>query len=118
MWHGWADQNIAPQNSINYYNSVVADQGDEAKTQEFLRLFMVPGMGHCSGGPGTDKFDGLAALDQWVDKGVAPTQIAAAHMTAGKVDRTRPLCPYPQVEQYKGSGDVEDAANYVCAVPK
>jgi feruloyl esterase len=118
LWHGWADQNIAPRNSINYYNRVVADQGDEAKTQEFLRLFMVPGMGHCSGGPGTDKFDGLAALDQWVDKGVAPTQIAAAHMTAGKVDRTRPLCPYPQVEQYKGSGDVEDAANYVCAVPK
>ena len=62
MYHGWADQNIAPQNSINYYQSVVADQGDEAKTQEFVRLFMVPGMGHCSGGRGPDKFNALAAL--------------------------------------------------------
>ena len=118
MWHGWADQNIAPQNSINYYQSVVADQGDEATTQEFLRLFMVPGVGHCSGGTGPDKFNALAALDDWVAKGKAPTQIIASKVKDGKAALTRPLCVYPQVEQYKGSGDVNDAANFVCAVPK
>ena len=118
MWHGWADQNIAPQNSINYYQSVVADQGDEATTQEFMRLFMVPGVGHCSGGTGPDKFDALAALDDWVAKGKAPTQIIASKVKDGKAALTRPLCVYPQVEQYKGSGDVNDAANFVCADPK
>ncbi len=118
MWHGWADQNIAPQNSINYYESVVADQGSEKVTQDFLRLFFVPGMGHCSGGTGPDKFDALAALDQWVEKGQAPTQIVASKVEAGKTVLTRPLCVYPQVEMYKGSGDVNDAANFICADPK
>jgi feruloyl esterase len=118
MYHGWADQNIAPQNSINYYESVVADQGSEKATQDFLRLFFVPGMGHCGGGTGPDKFDALAALDQWVEKGQAPTQIMASKVDGGKTVLTRPLCVYPQVETYKGSGDVNDAANFVCAVPK
>jgi feruloyl esterase len=117
MWHGWADQNIAPQNSINYYNSVVASQGSEAEAQEFVRLFMVPGMNHCSGSAGPDTFNALAALDQWVEKGTAPTQIAASKATAGKTVFTRPLCPYPQVETYKGSGDINDAANSICADP-
>lgn len=118
MYHGWADQNIAPRNSINYYNIVIADQGSEAKTQEFLRLFMVPGMNHCSGGAGPDTFDSLTALSQWVEKGTAPDQIPASKVTAGKTVYTRPLCPYPQVATYKGSGDINDAANFACANPK
>ena len=112
LWHGWADQNIAPRNSINYYNSVVADQGSEVKAQEFVRLFMVPGMNHCSGGAGAGTFNALAALEQWVEKGTAPAQIAASKVAAGKTEFTRPLCPYPQVETYKGSGDINDAANF------
>jgi feruloyl esterase len=118
LWHGWADQNIAPQNSISYYESVVADQGGEQETLDFLRFFLAPGMGHCSGGTGPDKFDALAALDKWVEKGEAPTQIIASKLEAGKVVRTRPLCVYPQVETYKGSGSIDDAASFTCAAPK
>lgn len=118
LWHGWSDQNIAPRNTINYYSSVVADQGSEAKTQEFLRLFMIPGVGHCSGGAGPDTVNWLAALEQWVEKGTAPTQVPASKMVGGKTTFTRPLCAYPQVETYKGSGDINDAANFACALPK
>ena len=117
MWHGWADQNIAPKNSINYYTSVVADTGSVEETQEFMRLYMVPGMGHCGGGTGTTTFNMLAALEQWVEKGVPPEAIPASHMTAGKADRTRPLCPFPQVAVYDGSGSTDDAANFVCTNP-
>jgi feruloyl esterase len=75
---------------------------------------MVPGMGHCGGGDGTSTFDMLSALEQWVEKGSAPDRINASHMTNGTADRTRPLCPYPQVAAYKGSGDTNDAANFIC----
>jgi feruloyl esterase len=118
MYHGWADQNIAPRNSINYYNSVIADQGSEAKTQEFLRFFMLPGVGHCSGGAGPDTVNWLAALEQWVEKGTAPAQIPASKVKDGKAVFTRPLCVYPQVETYKGSGDINDTVNFACAAPK
>ena len=118
MYHGWSDQNIAPRNSINYYQTVVETVGDESKTQNFLRLFMAPGMQHCNGGPGPDTFDSLAALEQWVEEGNAPEQIIASHLTDGEVDRTRPLCPYPQVAQYTGEGSTDDAANFVCANPQ
>lgn len=118
MYHGWNDQNISPRNSIAYYQSVVDVMGGEKPTQDFLRLFMLPGMGHCSGGAGPNTFDSLAALEQWVEKGTAPVQILASHLTAGQVDRTRPLCVYPQVETYKGSGSIDDAANFSCASPK
>jgi feruloyl esterase len=117
LWHGWADQNIAPQNSIHYYNNVVAVVGDEAKTQEFLRLFLVPGMGHCSGGAGPTTFNALAALEQWVEEGIAPTELAGSHVTSGKVDFTRPICLFPWVAVYSGSGDNTDAANFNCAAP-
>jgi feruloyl esterase len=75
---------------------------------------MIPGMNHCQGGNGTDKFDGIKALAQWVENGTAPDSIIASHQTAGKVDRTRPLCPYPQTAAYKGSGSTDDAVNFVC----
>jgi feruloyl esterase len=75
---------------------------------------MMPGMTHCAGGDGPSSFDPLGALEQWVELGKAPEQITASHMTNGKADRTRPLCPYPQVATYKGSGSTDEAANFVC----
>ena len=125
VYHGWSDASIPPMNSVNYYESVVSHLGARrsreqalAKTQDFFRLFMVPGMNHCSGGPGTDNFDMLTALETWVEKGVAPARILASHLTGGKVDRTRPLCPYPQVAAYSGSGSTDEAANFVCRAPR
>ena len=118
MLHGWTDQNIAPRNTINYYQSVVETMGGVEKTQDFMRIFMVPGMNHCEGGAGCDKFDALGALEQWVEKGAAPDKIEAAHVADGKTVFTRPLCPYPQVAQYTGKGSTEDAANFTCVNPK
>ena len=114
MWHGWNDQNIAPRNSINYYNSVMDVMGSKAETQNFLRLFMAPGMEHCQGGVGPNTFDSLTPLAQWVENGVAPAQIIASNSDRGI---TRPLCPYPQVAKYKGSGSTNAASNFVCANP-
>jgi feruloyl esterase len=114
IYHGWADPGISPRNSVNYYESVV-DKIGAAKASKSIRLFMVPGMGHCSGGDGTDRFDAVAAIDQWVEKGKAPDSIAASHQVrGGAVDKTRPLCPYPQTAQYKGSGSTNEAVNFVC----
>ena len=78
---------------------------------------MVPGMAHCNGGDGTSNFDMLAALEQWKEQGKAPEQIAASRVRDGKVDRTRPLCPYPEVAKYKGTDSTDDAANFSCAMP-
>ena len=114
MYHGWADPGIPPLNSVHYYESVVDTLGGPAKASGSIRLFMVPGMGHCRGGDGTDTFDPVAALDPWVSAGHAPERIVASHSTRGAVDKTRPLCPYPQVATYKGTGDTNDAASFVC----
>jgi feruloyl esterase len=78
---------------------------------------MVPGMGHCAGGDGPNTFNAMDALSQWVEKGKAPEQMVASHSTRGAVDRTRPLCPYPQVAQYKGTGSTDEAANFSCKLP-
>jgi feruloyl esterase len=86
----------------------------DAQTRDFYRLFMVPGMFHCSGGPGCNTTDWLAAVMDWVEKGKAPAQITGAHVEAGKTTRTRPLCPYPTVARYKGAGSIDDAANFAC----
>jgi len=117
MYHGWADQAIQPENSVNYYESVVAAMGGQEKTQQFLRLFMAPGMTHCQGGAGPNVFDAVASLEQWRENGVAPEKIIATHSTSGAIDNTRPLCPYPQAAIYKGSGNTTDAANFVCGNP-
>ena len=117
MYHGWSDQSIAPRNSINYYNRVMKTMDAAAKTTEWLRLFMVPGMAHCRGGQGPNSFDAVGAIEQWVEKRQAPDQIIASHSTDGKIDRTRPLCPYPQVARYKGTGNTDDAVNFVCKAP-
>lgn len=148
-YHGWADSDITPFATLSYYNTVVAAQGRAGgnatagarqssngsalgKTQAFYRLFMVPGMGHCGGGPGPNQFgqtggdgaadhDVVAALEQWVEKGVAPTKIIATKYVDNDrtkdVQMTRPLCMYPSAARYKGTGDTNDASNYVCADP-
>jgi len=112
QYHGWADPQITPGSSVDYYQSVLDTMGNKVKDN--YRLFMVPGMGHCGGGDGPASFDMLAALEQWVEKGKAPDSIPAAHLTNGQPDRSRILCPYPQVATYKGSGDTNDAANFSC----
>jgi feruloyl esterase len=120
-YHGWSDPDITPLNSINYYESVMRAPGDVhglQNTLEFYRLFMVPGMQHCQGGPGATNFDMIEPLDLWVSNGTAPAKVIASHRTNGAVDRTRPLCPYPQEAQWKGVGSTDDAANFICALPR
>jgi feruloyl esterase len=118
-YHGWNDQLIPTPNSINYYESVVVVLGDYEQTAQFFRLFLAPGMTHCGGGQGPAIDAGLAllALEQWVEQGIAPTQILASHLTGGVVDRTRPLCPYPQVALYRGTGSIDEAQNFRCSLP-
>jgi len=114
IYHGWADQNIPPRESVNYYQSVVKTMGME-KVGDAIRLFMAPGMGHCGGGQGPNEFDALAVLEQWREDGKAPSAILASQVKEGHVLRTRPLCPYPQIATYKGTGSVDRAENFVCA---
>jgi feruloyl esterase len=116
MYHGWSDPRVTPLNSVMYYNSVVKAVGKD-KAARSIALFMVPGMNHCQGGVGTDTFDKLKVLEEWVELGMKPSRIPASHLTDGKIDRTRPLCPYPQVAKYKGTGSIDDAANFVCRAP-
>jgi hypothetical protein len=133
LYHGWSDAAIAPVNTIQYYQSVVAKMGAK-DTNAFVRLFMVPGMQHCGGGPGPSSFgqgsvaqgdpqhDMARALENWVEGGASPEQIVATKFNtaanpASGVARTRPLCAYPKVARWKGDGSTDDAANFVCADP-
>lgn len=113
-WHGWNDQLVAPESSLAYYAEVSRVAGG-APPDDFYRLFMAPGMMHCRGGSGPDTFDMVSALEAWVEQGRAPTRIVAAQLAGGGVVRTRPLCAFPQVAKYSGSGSINDAANFVCA---
>lgn len=129
VYHGWDDPAIPAINTVNYYQSVLAKMG-QGEADSFVRLYMVPGMQHCGGGPGPDSFGGSvqqtfddpqhsmhAALEQWVEKGAAPSTIIASKFSAEDKQNpkmTRPLCAYPQAAKYKGSGDKNDAANFVC----
>jgi tannase/feruloyl esterase len=132
LYHGWGDDAISPLNTINYFKLVVdkttggpkaADalapedakfQQAAQKTGDFMRLFMVPGMNHCGGGPGPNTFDALSALSSWVEKKQPPDMLLGTHLTNGTPDLTRPLCPYPQAAKYSGQGDVRSAANFSC----
>jgi len=136
QYHGWGDAAIPPQNSIDYFETVqsvmgkTARQRDLGATQDFYRLFMVPGMSHCAGGVGATSFgnvppglhdpghDVVSALEQWVEKGVAPNQIIATGFVGGDsakgVETTRPLCPYPEEAMYKGTGDINSATSFTC----
>jgi feruloyl esterase len=114
LYHGWADQQVAPGSTVDFYKQTVELSGDPANASKWIRLFMVPGMGHCSGGEGPDAFDKISVMEQWVEQGKAPDRIIASHQTAGKTDRTRPLCPYPKIARYRGSGSIDEASNFSC----
>jgi len=113
LYAGWRDTGITPENTIYYYESVREELGPAQ--DDWMRLFMVPGMGHCRGGPGVDTFDTIATLEQWREHDVAPPQIMASNRETGM---KRPLCPYPQAAVYDGSGDLKDAANWTCKAPE
>jgi feruloyl esterase len=117
-YHGAADPGLTPLNSVNYYESVARTLGGVNVLSNSYRLFLVPGMLHCGGGDGTSTFDMIAALDQWVQTNQAPESIPASRVRDGKVDRTRPLCPYPKQAVYQGSGSTDEAANFACALAK
>jgi feruloyl esterase len=112
LYHGWNDGLISAGNSIKYFNSVLEKMGRDQ--QNWLRLFMVPGMGHCRGGEGPNQIQWMAALERWHESGKPPDRIDAVRVTDARVDMTRPLCPYPQVAQYTGVGSTNDTANFVC----
>jgi Tannase and feruloyl esterase len=114
MYHGGSDPAISPLGTVDYLNKVGKVVGSQRELDNFVRLFLVPGMHHCSGGPGPNEFDELTALENWVEKSQVPTSIVASHKTDGKVDRTRPLCAYPQVAKYTGAGSIDEAANFRC----
>lgn len=118
MYSGWADPVVPPADVVRYYETALKVMGGAIKTQDFFRLFMVPGMGHCRGGEGPSTFDALAALDTWVTKGTAPDKIVASHSSNGAVDRTRPICPYPQVARWSGTGSTDDASQFACTIEK
>jgi feruloyl esterase len=114
IYHGWSDPGIPPYNAVNYYESVLKVTRDKKAVRDSVRLFMIPGMGHCGGGDGTSTFDMAAAVDAWVQTKAAPSEIPASKIADGKVVRTRPLCAYPAVAAYKGTGSTDEAANFVC----
>ena len=109
---GWNDFHN-PEQLIEYYQSVIKHGGEHAR--DALRLFTIPGMSHCMGGAGCDTFDKLGAIDAWVAQGRAPQRLVAAKVSGGKIVRTRPLCAYPEVAKYKGSGEPADAASFTCS---
>jgi tannase/feruloyl esterase len=115
IYHGWADPLVTPDTSLIMYKRITETVGPAAKNS--MALFMVPGMGHCQGGPGTDQFDKAAAIDQWVESGTKPQSIVASHVTSGVVDRTRPLCAYPATAHYIGTGSTDEARNFRCQAP-
>jgi feruloyl esterase len=115
LYHGWSDPQVPTLNTIKYYNGVVKNLGGADKAADRVRLFLAPGMGHCGGGEGPSVFDKVGPLEQWVEHGKAPDALPASHVADGKVDRTRPLCPYPQVARYKGTGSTDEMVNFECA---
>jgi feruloyl esterase len=131
VYHGWQDPAIPAVSTINYYEDVVARLG-RRNADAFIRLYMAPGVQHCAGGPGADSFGQMddwssddaahslrVALEQWVDKGAAPSAVIASKFVGEGPARTmtRPLCPYPQEARYSGRGDANDAASFTCAPP-
>lgn len=117
QYHGWSDPQISPANATQYYQRVTTTLGGTEFFDNSYRLFMAPGMGHCAGGEGPNSFDMISALEAWVEKGQAPDSITAVHRTDGEIDRSRPLCPFPQVAIYTGTGNTDEAVNFQCRVP-
>jgi len=113
LYAGWRDTGITPENTVYYYESVREEMG--ADQEDWMRLFLVPGMGHCRGGPGVDTFDTLATLEQWRERDVAPSLMLGTNRQTGMA---RPICAYPSSAKYDGSGDLKDAANWACTAPE
>ena len=117
IYHGWADQQVAPGSSVEFYKAALKFSASSARDASWIRLFMVPGMGHCTGGQGPDTFDKIRLIERWVEKGEIPARVIASHRSAGKVGRTRPLCPYPKVARHDGTGSIDEAENFTCRLP-
>ena len=116
LWHGWADPLITAEATIDYYSRLQRQMGGPEKTAQFLRFFLAPGVGHCGGGAGPGPYGQLDTLLSWVEDGKAPETLTAAKRgPGGVVTRSRPLCRYPLVAKYKGSGSTDDAASFVCS---
>jgi len=128
LYHGWADPGPAPENTINYYEAVNRTLG--GKQDDWMRLFLMPGVGHCGGGVGPDQADFLGAIERWREQGVAPGQIIATRSVgrggqpsspdasgAPRTPMSRPLCSYPQVARFNGSGSTDDAISFTCVAP-
>jgi feruloyl esterase len=115
VWHGWADQLITIGGTIDYYEKVVDEMGGTRRANEFIRFFTAPGVAHCRGGDGPQPYGQLEALVEWVENGNAPETLPAAiRDERGEFVRTRPLCQFPQVAVYDGSGSTDDASNFTC----
>lgn len=110
LYAGWGDTGITPENTILYYESVVKKMG--GRQDDFTRLFLIPGMGHCGGGPGLNTFDSIGALEAWREKGISPSQVTGFNNTTLM---TRPVCAYPAAAKYSGKGNIKDAANWSCS---
>jgi feruloyl esterase len=132
LFHGFADPEIPTLNTIAYYERLITSQTSKGRhtdaegkrqealqrTQEFARLFLLPGVGHCGGGAGPDTFDGLSPLQQWVEQGLAPDEIVASKILNGVTTSTRPICPYPALPRYRGAGNPEKASSFKCVADK
>jgi feruloyl esterase len=114
LWHGWSDPQVTPYNTIDFFQKVVAANGGAAVVGTSVQLYMLPGVAHCVGGPGTDTFDKVGAMESWIATGTAPARIEASHLTNGVVDRTRPLCPFGQVARWDGGGRTDAASSFSC----
>lgn len=112
MWHGWADGAIMATSSIGYYEGVVRARGCRRQTEDFFRLFLIPGVHH-GGGPGFTEVDSMTALENWVEKGQGPDKLIVGRLSNGIVERTRPVFPYPILARYSGKGDPKQADNFV-----
>jgi hypothetical protein len=117
IWHGWSDPLIVAEGSIDYYDRVVERTGTLGRTQEFARLFMAPGVGHCSGGPGHQPQRAFEAVVDWVEKGIAPDTLPASRTVQGIVE-SRPLCPYPALATWDGKSPTGQASSYTCVAPR
>jgi hypothetical protein len=117
LWHGFADTLIPTEGTIDYYDAITnrMSKGNYKKTQKFARLFLAPGVGHCGGGTGPQPQDLFGALVNWVERGKAPNVILASRTLSPSGTQTRPLCAYPKSAKYIGTGDTNNAANFVCA---